>query len=588
MCLEGILKKSIENCIVNLYDTQIDNKLIQFQETRKEFEGDITVVVFPFLKISKKSPEITAEEIGNWLKTNIDEVENYQVVKGFLNISINYKFWINYLSNASNASDFWTIKNDNSKKIVIEYSSPNTNKPLHLGHIRNNLLGHSVAEILKANGHNVVKVNLINDRGIHICKSMLAYEKFGSNETPESSGLKGDHLVGKYYVIFDKKMKEFNGEEKDNPLMQEARIMLKKWEESDKETIELWNKLNNWVYKGFDETYKKLGIGFDKIYYESKTYILGKQLVLDALDKNIAIKKEDGSIWIDLRNKKLDEKILLRNDGTSVYITQDIGTANLRYNDYNPDKLIYIVGNEQDYHFKVLKVTLKEFGYDWSDNIEHFSYGMVELPEGKMKSREGTVVDADDLIDEMIDTAKTKTNELGKIASFSKNEADELYNTLGLGALKYFILKVDPKKNMLFNPEDSIDFTGNTASFIQYAYARINSLLTKANNEQNIDLNKILNSKIDFAINDNERSLIKCIYKYKSVLLEAGEKCSPALIANYIYETVKEYNQFYNECSILKETDENIKLFRLQLSYTVALAIKNSMKLLGISVPNKM
>lgn len=589
MNFEEVIKKQLSLALKSLYNFE-GEVAHNIQKTKKEFVGDTTVVVFPYVKISAKGPEQTAEQIGNYLKEHCDIVDSFNVVKGFLNISLTTKFWLDYFN--TNKSEI-IITNTHPQTILVEYSSPNTNKPLHLGHVRNNLLGFSVAEILKAAGNKVLKVNIVNDRGIHICKSMIAWEKYGAGETPETNGLKGDHLVGKYYVEFDKHYKKQISElieqgatkedaEKKAPLILEAQEMLRKWESGDDQVIELWKKMNSWVYEGFDVTYKKLGVDFDKIYYESQTYILGKSIVEEGLKKGVFFKKEDGSVRIDLTQDGLDEKVLLRSDGTSVYITQDLGTAQVRAEEFNVDKMVYVVGNEQEYHFKVLKKILQKLEYPWADGIFHLSYGMVELPEGKMKSREGTVVDADDLIDEMVNAAGEITKELGKTEGLSDAQANELFNMIGMGALKYFILKVDPKKKMLFNPAESIDFNGNTGPFIQYTHARICSVMRKAS-----DSNwKTGNSSVE--PNEKERSLIKLLYEYPATVLEAANGYSPALIANYVYELAKEYNQFYHDYSILKEENEAIKLFRLQLSQKVAGVIKHSMLLLGISVPERM
>ena len=593
--IENILNKKICLALNDIYNINVNPDIILVQQTRVEFEGDYTVVVFPLLRYSKKNPEDTANDIGEYLTKNLKEVKSFNVIKGFLNIVIDDSFWINFFKLNFNNDNFGIKPQEKSSKpVVVEYSSPNTNKPLHLGHIRNNLLGYSVAEILKANGKNVVKVNLVNNRGIHICKSILAWKKWGNNETPESTGMKGDHLVGKYYVLFETKYKEevkkmvsegiFNEEEakKNAPLLLEAQEMLRKWEAKDKEVIDLWTMMNDWVYKGFDVTYNRLGIDFDKIYYESDTYLLGKELVNTGLKNNFLFQKPDGSVWADLKDKGLDEKLLLRKDGTSVYITQDLGTAKLRYTEYNPEKLIYVVGNEQNYHFDVLKLILEKLGENWFQIIHHLSYGMVELPHGKMKSREGTVVDADDLMDEMFSTARKTTEELGKIKDFSEEKANELYNIVSLGALKYFILKVDPKKNMMFNPEESIDFNGNTGPFIQYTYARIQSILKKAGNSNNIpDYDGI-------KINKKEKELLKLLYQFPEVITQAGKDYSPATIANYVFTLVKNYNKYYQEVPILKVDDNNTKNFRVLLSEFIANVIKTSMKLLGIEVPVRM
>ncbi len=588
------LKSTLLNYFNDLYNQKIDEKIISFQYTREEFDGDITLVVFPLLRFTKKSIQDSTKEIGEYFIKNNKLILNYNIIKGFLNFEISTTYWINFFNKIDKKFGY-KIPTKNSETIMVEYSSPNTNKPLHLGHIRNNLLGFSVAEIISANGKKVIKTNLVNDRGIHICKSMLAWQKWGNNETPETTGKKGDKLVGDYYVLFDKKYKEQinelikNGQteeqaKKNAPLLLEAQEMLRKWENEDKQTVELWKKMNAWVYKGFDETYKKLGVNFDKIYYESQTYKLGKQIVLNGLKNNILIKKDDGSIWADLTNDGLDQKILLRSDGTSVYMTQDIGTAHQRFNEFDLSSHIYVVGNEQDYHFQVLKIILKKLGFNWADNIYHLSYGMVELPEGKMKSREGTVVDADDLIEEMIYTAKTKSQELGKLNDFTDNEKNNIYRQLAMGALKYFILKVDPKRNMMFNPKESIDFNGNTGPFIQYSYVRINSILRKAT-ENKIKISEIKNNII---ICEKAKKLIKTIYRFPEIIDEAAKNYSPALIANYSYNLAKEFNQFYQEYQILKEENKELMNFRLALSKKTAEIIKSSLSLLGIETPERM
>ncbi len=599
MKVEQTIVASVISAIKNLYNTEVDNSLVQLQKTRKEFKGHLTLVAFPFLKISKKGPEQTSQEIGEWLKANSLEVADFNVVKGFLNLEINSACWINLLSEI-NADPNYGIRKatDNSPLVMIEYSSPNTNKPLHLGHIRNNLLGFALAEVLKANGNNVKKTNIVNDRGIHICKSMLAWKKWGNGATPESTATKGDHLVGEYYVLFDKYYKAeldklqnegLSKEEAEakSQLMDEAREMLRMWEAGDTETVELWKTMNTWVYAGFDETYKVLGVDFDKIYYESETYLDGKEKVLEGLEKNILYKKEDGSVWIDLAAEGLDQKLLLRGDGTSVYMTQDIGTAKLRYDDYPIDKMVYVVGNEQNYHFQVLSIVLDKLGFQFGKDLVHFSYGMVELPKGmgRMKSREGTVVDADDLIEDMVATARETSQELGKLDNCTEEEAANIARIVGLGALKYFILKVDPKKNMVFNPSESIDFNGNTGPFIQYTYARIQSVLRKAS-EQGLIIPETLNSTT--TLTEKETALIQLTAEFASTLKQAGDEYNPALIANYIYELVKEYNQFYHDHSILKEEDKNIKELRLTLSANVAKIVKTGMQLLGIEVPDRM
>jgi len=592
MIIENYISNEFCKAINNLYSQNVDIKLVQVQKTKKDFNGDYTINVFPFLKISKKPPEQTATEIGNYLKIKILEINSFEVIKGFLNISFSNSFWVNKLNNISNIDS----ENIEHQNILIEYSSPNTNKPLHLGHVRNNLIGHSLSEILKANGNNVTKVNLVNDRGIHICKSMLAWQKWGNGITPEKANKKGDKLVGDFYVLFDKEYKKqvadliSNGKtkeeaEKNAELIIEAREMLKKWEANDSDIFELWNKMNGWVYIGFEQTYKLLGITFDKTYYESQTYGLGKDEVIKGVATGELIKKEDNSICADLTEDGLDEKVLLRSDGTSVYMTQDIGTAIMRKKEFNADKMIYVVGNEQNYHFQTLKIVLKKLGYEWYDTISHLSYGMVELPEGKMKSREGTVVDADDLIQEMFDTAKTISLELGKLEGLTEKEIEQIIKIVGLGALKYFILKVDPKKNMLFNPVESIDFNGNTGPFIQYTYARIKSVLRKAN-DLGFAVNKSVGENIE--INEIEKSIIKQIVNYNNIVSDAANELNPSIIANYIYMLAKDYNLFYHDYSILKEENEEKRNFKLLLSDITATKIKNCMSLLGIDVPERM
>lgn len=597
MDFTAYLKEKIQEGLIHLYGQQVNENLIQIQNTRKDFTGDYTVVTFPLLRFSKKSPEQTGEELGKYLTENIDKLKSFNVIKGFLNLELSQNFWLDKFKNAANDKHFGiNLPNENAETVLVEYSSPNTNKPLHLGHIRNNLLGYSISKIMEANNNKVIKTNIVNDRGIHICKSMLAWQKWGNGETPETSGMKGDFLVGKYYVKFDQeykkeikqlveKGKSKEEAEQEASLIQEAREMLRKWEAGDNEVVNLWKKMNNWVYDGFDITYKKLGVDFDKIYYESDTYKIGKKLVLEGLEKGKLIKEADGSVWADLTDKGLDKKILLRSDGTSVYMTQDIGTAYLRYTDYQFDKHIYVVGNEQDYHFKVLKIILEELGFSWAKNIQHLSYGMVELPEGKMKSREGTVVDADDLIANMVDTARQISQELGKLDGLSNDEIEKIIHTIALGALKYFLLKVDPKKNMVFNPKESIDFNGNTGPFIQYTYARIQSLARKAA-ERNLQAKNYREEAL--MLDNKEIQLIKSINKFESIVNEAGENQNPAIIANYVYELVKEYNQFYHDFSILKEENEDLKGFRLQLSILTGRVIKQAMALLGIDVPEKM
>ncbi len=597
MSIESKITVEFKKAVNELYSMEIPDQQIQIQKTRKEFSGDLTIVVFPVLRFSKKSPEDTGKEIGTYLQENIDDVNGYNVIKGFLNLEIASNYWINQLNIISSNEQFGFQKeNSTGKTIMVEYSSPNTNKPLHLGHIRNNLLGYSISEILKACGHNVKKVNLVNDRGIHICKSMLAWQKWGDGKTPESENIKGDKLVGNYYVRFDQEYKkeikqlieQGKTEEeakKEAPLLIEAQEMLRKWEADDIETVELWKTMNGWVYKGFDITYKELGVDFDQIYYESETYKLGKEIVLEGLEKGILFKKEDGSIWADLTEDGLDEKLLLRADGTSVYMTQDIGTAHQRFSEYNIDQHAYVVGNEQIYHFQVLSLILKKLGYNWADNIYHMSYGMVELPEGKMKSREGTVVDADDLMAEMVNTSREMSKELGKLGALTEEEKETTYKTIGLGALKYFILKVDPRKTMLFNPRESIDFNGNTGSFIQYTYARIQSILRKAN-ENGINIGE--NYKGEVAPVEKEIELIKHIDGFTKAIEEAGKNFSPALVANYMFELVKVFNQFYHEYTILKEENSAIREFRLHISRECGKVIKNAMALLGANVPERM
>ncbi|KAA6318610.1 Arginine--tRNA ligase [termite gut metagenome] len=597
MNIENKLVNAIINGMKTLYGKDILPEQIQLQKTRKEFEGNFTLVVFPFLIISKKNPEQTAQEIGEYLQMNESAVATFNVVKGFLNLTVDSDTWIDLLNNVY-ADEYYGLKavTETSPLVMIEYSSPNTNKPLHLGHVRNNLLGNALANIIVANGNRVIKTNIVNDRGIHICKSMLAWKKYGNGEIPETSGKKGDHLVGDYYVAFDKHYKEeiavmmskgMSKEEAEiaSPLMNEAREMLVKWEAGDSEVHTLWTMMNNWVYQGFEETYRKLGVSFDKIYYESNTYLEGKEKVLEGLKKGIFYEKEDGSVWADLTNEGLDHKVLLRSDGTSVYMTQDIGTARLRFADYPIDKMVYVVGNEQNYHFQVLSILLDKLGFEWGKGLTHYSYGMVELPEGKMKSREGTVVDADDLIEEMIQTARNTSSELGKLDQCSEEETENSIRVIGMGALKYFILKVDARKNMTFNPKESIDFNGNTGPFIQYTYARIRSVLRKVA-ETNIKLPKTISPGIE--LNEKEKGLIQTIADYAVIVKQAGEDYSPSTIANYIYDLVKEYNQFYHDYSILQEKNEAIKILRIILSANVAKIIRSGMGLLGIEVPDKM
>lgn len=597
MAIEQQISQSIITGIEQLYDAKVSAEQIQLQKTKKEFTGHLTLVVFPFLRISKKSPELTAQAIGEYLQTNEPAITGFNVIKGFLNLTIAPACWLTLL-NEINANPHYGIVpvTENSELVMIEYSSPNTNKPLHLGHVRNNLLGYSLAEIMKANGYNVVKTNIVNDRGIHICKSMLAWEKWGEGATPESTNKKGDHLIGDYYVKFDKMYKKELAElqaagqtkeesESNSILMKEAREMLLKWEAGDEAVVSLWSMMNNWVYAGFDLTYKKMGVDFDKIYYESTTYLEGKDLVLEGLEKGVFYRKEDGSVWADLTPDGLDHKLLLRGDGTSVYMTQDIGTAKLRFKDFPINKMIYVVGNEQNYHFQVLALLLDKVGFEWGKDLVHFSYGMVELPEGKMKSREGTVVDADDLMDEMINTAREISQELGKLDNLTQDEIDNICRIVGLGSLKYFILKVDPRKNMTFNPKESIDFNGNTGPFIQYTYARICSVLRKAA-EQAIEIPTALPTNI--LISEREENLIQTISEFSTTVKQAGTEYSPAFIANYIYDLVKEYNQFYHDFSILREENLQLKAFRLVLSANVAKVVKEGMALLGIDVPERM
>ena len=597
MNIENKLVDSVINGPKALYGQEVPAAQVQLQKTKKEFEGHLTLVVFPFLRMSKKGPEQTAQEIGEYLQANEPAVAAFNVIKGFLNLTIASSAWIELL-NVIHADEQYgiTAADDNSPLVMIEYSSPNTNKPLHLGHVRNNLLGNALANIVMANGNKVVKTNIVNDRGIHICKSMLAWKLYGNGETPESSGKKGDHLVGDYYVSFDKHYKAEVAElmkggmtkeeaEAASPLMNEAREMLVKWEAGDPEVRALWTMMNNWVYAGFDETYRKMGVSFDKIYYESNTYLEGKEKVMEGLEKGFFYKKEDGSVWADLTGEGLDHKLLLRADGTSVYMTQDIGTAKLRFADYPIDKMIYVVGNEQNYHFQVLSILLDKLGFEWGKSLVHFSYGMVELPEGKMKSREGTVVDADDLMEEMIATAKETSQELGKLDGLTREEADDIARIVGLGALKYFILKVDARKNMTFNPKESIDFNGNTGPFIQYTYARIQSVLRKAA-ESGIVIPAQLPSGVE--LSEKEEGLIQMVADFAAVVAQAGTDYSPSVIANYTYDLVKEYNQFYHDFSILREENEAVKVFRVALSANVAKVVRLGMGLLGIEVPARM
>lgn len=605
MKIEQDITAAVVKAVETLYGATVDTAQIQLQKTKREFEGSLTLVVFPLLRVSRKKPEDTASDIGAYLKENCHAVADYNVIKGFLNLTVSHESWLEMLENINADESYGIHKPDeNSPLWMIEYSSPNTNKPLHLGHLRNILLGWALANIEEACGKQVVKTNIVNDRGIHICKSMLAWLKYGNGETPQSSGKKGDHLIGDYYVLFDKHYRQqvkeltekytaegMNEEEarkqaeQDAPLMREAHEMLVKWEQGDNEVRTLWRKMNEWVYAGFNETYRTMGVGFDKIYYESDTYLVGKSLVEDGLDKGIFFRKDDGSVWADLRNEGLDEKLLIRADGTSVYMTQDIGTAKLRYQDFPIKKMIYVVGNEQDYHFKVLSILLDRLGFEWGKSLVHFSYGMVTLPNGKMKSREGTVVDADDLMEEMVLTAKQTSEELGKFADIPEDEKAETARIVGMGALKYFLLKVDARKNMLFNPEESIDFNGNTGPFIQYTYARIRSVLRKAN-AQGLDINSPVPAGTE--VNDKEAALIQLLADFDATVRQAGEDMSPSIIANYCYDLVKEYNQFYHDYSILREENEGKKRLRLVLSANVAKIVRSGMNLLGIEMPERM
>lgn len=595
MSLEKEVSQVIAKALVQIWDAIVPEESLGLQATKKEFEGTHTLVCFPLTRYTKLNPEQTADAIGKFLVENISYITQYNVVKGFLNLTISDAFWVENLLKIAKTENYGFGEKKN-EVVIVEYSSPNTNKPLHLGHLRNNFLGYSVAEILEANGYEVVRNNLVNDRGIHICKSMLAYQKFGNGETPESSGLKGDHLVGKYYVVFDKELKAEAGKlkeqgwsdediEKKNPLLVEAQNMLLKWEEGDAEVVNLWKKMNKWVYAGFDETYKKIGVKFDKFYYESNTYLLGKDVVEEGLNSGVFFKKDNGSIWIDLKEEGLDEKLVLRGDGTSVYITQDLGTADLKYRDFPFTKSIYVVGNEQDYHFKVLKAIMKRLGRPYAEGIYHLSYGMVDLPSGKMKSREGTVVDADDLVNEMIQTAEDNTRELGKIDDFSSEDAKQLFHTLGMGALKYFLLKVDPKKRMMFNPQESIQFQGNTGPFIQYTHARIRAILRKATE---LGYTSPVTDFTRTELLEVEKDLVVLLSRFPQAVAEAGNNYSPAEIANYVYELAKEYNRLYQEVSIFQETDLESLKCRLLLSYATGQTIKTSMRLLGIEVPERM
>ncbi|MBR5433240.1 MAG: arginine--tRNA ligase [Bacteroidales bacterium] len=598
MTIDALIEQEIITAVQELYGATVDSKSVQISDTKKDIAGDKTVVIFPLLRFSKKTPEATAEEIGAYLVSHIDTIDSYSVIKGFLNLTISMKYWLSVLQTALQQGLDYGKKtvNADSPTVMVEFSSPNTNKPLHLGHVRNNLLGYSISQILAANGNKVIKANLVNDRGIHICKSMIAWKLFGNGETPQSSGLKGDHLVGNYYVIFDKEYKKQVAElmaagktedeaKAEAPILLQAREMLVKWEQGDPEVISLWKTMNGWVYEGFDATYKRMGVSFDHIYYESQTYLLGKKVVMDGLQRGILFQKDDKSVWADLTGDGLDQKLLLRPDGTSVYMTQDIGTAIERFREYGDmGELIYVVGNEQNYHFQVLSLILQKLGYDWAKKIYHMSYGMVELPDGKMKSREGTVVDADDLMDSMVKEAKTISDELGKLSDLSDEEAAEVHEIIAQGALKYFMLKVEPRKTMLFNPKESIDFNGNTGPFIQYTHARICSLLRKAATQS-------ITNFSNFAIatcNDKEKELIKTISRYTSIIELAAKDHAPSYIANYVYDLVKLYNQFYHDYSILNEEDTEVKTFRLALSKVVATIVASGMGLLGIRVPERM
>ncbi len=597
MSLQLTIAQKVIECVKVLYNATADDQSVQLQKTKKEYEGDITLVVFPLLRISKKSPEQTAQDIGEYLQKNLDIIQKFNIVKGFLNLLVTESYYLDFLKHEASSPDYGRAKMSSQPELyMVEYSSPNTNKPLHLGHIRNNLLGWSICQILEATGKKVVKTNIVNDRGIHICKSMLAWQKWGNNETPESSGKKGDHLVGDYYVKFDLEYKKQIAElvaggvtqeeaARKAPIILEAQEMLRRWEAHDPEIHALWSTMNSWVYRGFESTYKRLGVAFDKIYYESDTYAVGRTTVINGLDRGVFYKRPDNSVWIDLTNDGLDEKLVLRSDGTSVYITQDIGTAQLRQQDYAFDRMIYVVGNEQNYHFKVLAIILDKLGYSWAKDLHHLSYGMVELPEGKMKSREGTVVDADDLMDEMIATSREMANELGKLDGLRDDEKEKTYEMIGLGALKYFMLKVDPVKNMTFNPKESIDFNGNTGPFIQYTHARICSVLRKA---EGMDLEGYAKYPSTVQINRKEKSILKLIHDFPGIIVEAATNYNPALIANFAYDLTKEYNQFYHDHPILKEADPDLRNFRIHLSEITGKVIKSAMGLLGIEVPERM
>ena len=597
MGIEQQIREAVARAINELYGAEFDANNVPLELTRKDQNGDFTVVVFPLLRISRKKPEDTANDIGEFLKNELSSISSFEVIKGFLNLSLSHSYWLNILEQVVADENFgFTRADEESPLMMIEYSSPNTNKPLHLGHIRNNLLGYSLSRIGAATGRKVVKTNIVNDRGIHICKSMLAWKKWGEGQTPESTGKKGDHLVGDFYVKFDQELKKElsalqekglskEEAEKESTLMEEARNMLRSWEAGDEEVVSLWKTMNDWVYAGFDETYKALGVDFDKIYYESQTYTVGRDMVLQGLEKGLFYRRDDNSVWADLSENGLDEKILLRSDGTSVYMTQDIGTAKMRFEDYKIDKMVYVVGNEQDYHFKVLSILLDRLGFEWGKDLVHFSYGMVELPEGKMKSREGTVVDADDLVAGMIDTAREMSKELGKLDGYTDEEAERIYRTIALAALKYFILKVDPRKNMTFDPRESIDFNGNTGPFIQYTYARVQSVFRKAQ-EKGIDTS--LKVDADMALTEKEAGLIKLIGNFPNVVKDAGESYSPAIVANYVYDLAKEFNQFYHESPIVFEKDAAKRSLRLTLSHAVGQTIKQAMWLMGIDVPERM
>ncbi|MBN2273408.1 MAG: arginine--tRNA ligase [Bacteroidales bacterium] len=597
MKIEKLISQVLIKGIPELYGQPVSQEMIQLQKTNKEFEGDITLVVFPLLKISGKSPEATGQDLGVYLENNIEDIIKFIVYKGFLNMVVSDRYYLEFMNRVCRYNEYgFSAKDTDAETVMVEFSSPNTNKPLHLGHIRNNLLGNSVCNIIKAAGKKVVRTNLVNDRGIHICKSMLAWQKWGNGETPESAGKKGDHLVGDYYVMFDQQCKlqvadlisqgkSRDEAEKTAPLMLEVQEMLRKWESGDAEVYALWKTMNDWVYEGFEETYRRLGIGFDKIYYESDTYLVGRDTVLEGLKNGLFYRHKDGSVWVDLKTEGLDEKVLLRADGTSVYITQDIGTAQERKNDFHPDRMVYVVGNEQNYHFKVLRLVLDKLGFSWAKTLYHLSYGMVELPEGKMKSREGTVVDADDLMDEMIKTAREMSYDLGKLEKLSPEEKEDTFTMIGLGALKYYILKVDPVKNMTFNPRESIDFDGNTGPFIQYTHARIKSVFRKAE-ENNIKLPE--QAILTIALNEKEKNIMKITHDFPEIIINSAETYNPSLIANFIYDLAKEYNQFYHDFSILKEPDPEVRAMRLMLSDLTAKVINSGMGLLGIQVPDRM